>query len=162
MDSSGCLYFSKRCSLVAPCCGKTVCCFRCHGEVRASLACYLEIAPAGLLVQSTGAVALHMHACNCPRWCCPPNLGVGCCPPNNGPLLPVYLPVACRCQTTTCLGSNCCAWCVGECQHSQCLSQGNTCITCYNRFAAYFCSDCGTADNNVLGPVYFHCDACGV
>lgn len=29
-----CPFYDKRCSLVAPCCGATVCCHRCHDEVR--------------------------------------------------------------------------------------------------------------------------------
>jgi hypothetical protein len=156
--SSGCLYFSKRCSLVAPCCGKTVCCFRCHGEVRASLVCYLEIAPAGLLVQSTGAVALHMHACNCPRWCCPPNLGVGYCPPNNGPLLPVYLPVACRCQTTTCLLRVVC----GRVPAFPVPIAGQHLPHMLQPLCSLLLQRLRHSGQQYARPVYFRCDACGV
>lgn len=48
------------------------------------------------------------------------------------------------------------------CQGSQTIHAGNTCLQCGARFAAYFCSECGIANDDTPAQGYFHCDECGI
>ncbi|KAF6259803.1 hypothetical protein COO60DRAFT_1269829 [Scenedesmus sp. NREL 46B-D3] len=90
--------YTKRCSLLAPCCEKLVCCYRCHDKA-------------------------------------------------NSHRLPRHLLQEIMCNA---------------CRTMQPLDCGATCLTCDTVFAAYFCTMCGIANDDVPPQGYFHCVACGI
>ncbi|WIA44124.1 hypothetical protein OEZ86_010466 [Tetradesmus obliquus] len=49
-----------------------------------------------------------------------------------------------------------------HCRTKQPLYCGDTCLTCGTLFAAYFCTECGIANDDVPCEGYFHCGSCGI